>query len=203
MAYLLHRFAYVEPFALTGEVARGLPSFGWPPFSTQVNGTHYYFPDMAYELSTTLASMTLISIVELFAVAKAFCKCSVINMNPTESSIISHLAMDQPPIDASQELIALGLCNLMGSFVCAIPVAASFSRTSLNVSSGVITVLSGIIVPILMMVSVTVMVDAFPYIPKTVLAAVIILAVFPMIMYEKIALFWRTDSKTKCDLPLK
>lgn len=111
--------------------------------------------------------------------------------------------MDQPPIDASQELIALGLCNLMGSFVCAIPVAASFSRTSLNVSSGVITVLSGIIVPILMMVSVTVMVDAFPYIPKTVLAAVIILAVFPMIMYEKIALFWRTDSKTKCDLPLK
>lgn len=83
----------------------------------------------------------------------------------------------------------------MGAFVCAIPVTASFSRTSLNEISGGRTALNEIIVPILMMLAVTVVVDAFEYIPKTVLAAIIILALLPMIKYKMILLLWRTKSE--------
>ena len=32
------------------------------------------------------------------------------------------------PVDASQEMIALGICNLMGSFVSSMPTTGSFSR---------------------------------------------------------------------------
>ena len=36
------------------------------------------------------------------------------------------------PVDASQEMIALGICNVMGSFVSSMPTTGSFSRTAVN-----------------------------------------------------------------------
>ena len=37
-------------------------------------------------------------------------------------------------VDASQEMVALGVCNLMGSFVSSMPTTGSFSRTAVNSS---------------------------------------------------------------------
>ena len=47
-------------------------------------------------------------------------------------------------MDASQEMIALGISNVMGSFVSSYPVTGSFSRTAVNFASGVHTALGGI-----------------------------------------------------------
>ena len=47
-------------------------------------------------------------------------------------------------IDASQEMIAIGTSNLLGSFVSSFPVTGSFSRTAVNAASGVRTPLNGI-----------------------------------------------------------
>jgi sodium-independent sulfate anion transporter 11 len=48
-------------------------------------------------------------------------------------------------VDASQELFALGCCNIMSSFVRSFPLAGSFSRTAVNNGSGVKTPLGGLI----------------------------------------------------------
>ena len=37
-------------------------------------------------------------------------------------------------VDASQEMVALGLCNIFGSFVQSMPTTGSFSRTAVNSS---------------------------------------------------------------------
>ena len=47
-------------------------------------------------------------------------------------------------IDANQELIAIGLANVAGSFVSAYPVTGSFSRTAVNSQSGVRTPAGGV-----------------------------------------------------------
>ena len=47
-------------------------------------------------------------------------------------------------MDASQEMIALGLCNFAASFFQAYPTTGSFSRTAVNNASGVKTTAGGV-----------------------------------------------------------
>jgi sodium-independent sulfate anion transporter 11 len=53
-------------------------------------------------------------------------------------------------VDASQEMIAIGMSNIMGSFASSFPVTGSFSRTSVNAASGVRTPFGGLYAGILM-----------------------------------------------------
>lgn len=43
------------------------------------------------------------------------------------------------PLDATQEMLTLGLCNVLGSFFHSMPVTGSFSRSAVNNASGVRT----------------------------------------------------------------
>jgi len=47
-------------------------------------------------------------------------------------------------IDANQEMISIGVSNILGSFFGSYPVTGSFSRTTINVGSGVRTPFGGI-----------------------------------------------------------
>nr|CAD7198906.1 unnamed protein product [Timema douglasi] len=109
----------------SGEVAGGLPSLHLPPFSTTYNGTQYSFVGMANEMGILLFLVPLISILESIAIAKAFANIK--------------------SVDATQEMLALGLINVLGSFVGSMPVTGSFTRTAVNNASGVRTQLGGII----------------------------------------------------------
>jgi len=48
------------------------------------------------------------------------------------------------PIDATQELVAIGLCNIGNSFFHALPGSGSFSRSAVNAASGVRTPMGGL-----------------------------------------------------------
>jgi len=48
------------------------------------------------------------------------------------------------PLEATQEMLTLGLCNVVGSFFQSMPVTGSFSRSAVNNASGVRTPLGGI-----------------------------------------------------------
>lgn len=47
-------------------------------------------------------------------------------------------------VDASQEMMTLGLCNIFGSFVQAMPTCGAFTRSAVSHSSGVRTPLAGL-----------------------------------------------------------
>lgn len=47
-------------------------------------------------------------------------------------------------VDASQEMAAVGICNIVGSFFSSFPINASFSRAAVSNASGVRTPLGGI-----------------------------------------------------------
>ena len=67
----------------------------------------------------------LIGLLEDIAIAQAFARRNRYN------------------IDATQELFALGLANLVGSFFSGYPITGSFSRTTVNCLSGVATPIGG------------------------------------------------------------
>ncbi|XP_069988281.1 sodium-independent sulfate anion transporter isoform X4 [Penaeus vannamei] len=166
--------AFVAPentFQLTKRVDGGMPSFQLPPFSTEVNNVTYSFGDMMTSVGSGVAIIPLISILESIAIASAFAGGKT--------------------IDATQEMIALGFCNILGSFVQSMPVTGSFSRTAVNATSGVRTPAGGVVTGLLVMLALAFLTPYFRYIPKATLSAMIICAVIFMVEYEMVLPIWR------------
>ena len=99
------------------------------------------------------------------------------------------------PVDADQEMVALGICNFMSSFVSAMPITGSFSRTAVNSASGVKTTFGCLWTGALVMLTLGLIMPYCAYIPKASLAAVIITAVIFSVEYEVIRPMWRSKSK--------
>lgn len=65
-------------------------------------------------------------------------------VNHSLSKLLLIISAQGKPVDATQEIIALGVCNLVSSFFQSIPVNGSFSRSAVSNASGVKTPGSGI-----------------------------------------------------------
>ncbi|XP_011873494.1 PREDICTED: sodium-independent sulfate anion transporter-like isoform X1 [Vollenhovia emeryi] len=171
IAYVLFSHE-IRPFHITGNITEGLPPFSLPPF-TIVNGNRTYtFVEAVNELGSGIISIPLIAILESIAIAKAFAKGK--------------------PLDANQEMLALGLCNVCGSFVRSMPVTGSFTRTAVNNASGVKTPMGGVITGGLVLLACGLLTSTFKFIPKATLAAVIIIAMFYMFETQIFLVLWRT-----------
>jgi len=57
---------------------------------------------------------------------------------------IFHILALGKSVDATQELLAIGLCNIGNSFFHAFPGTGSFSRSAVNAASGVRTPMGGL-----------------------------------------------------------
>ena len=77
-------------------------------------------------------------------------------------------------IDPDQELIAVGMTNLLGVFFSSYPTTASFSATALKARCHVPTPLSGLFTSALVVLSLYALTGVFYYVPTAGLAAVII-----------------------------
>ncbi|XP_014671722.1 PREDICTED: sodium-independent sulfate anion transporter-like [Priapulus caudatus] len=173
IAYALE-VAQRDPFTLTGEVNAGLPPFKPPNFYITDGNVTIGPSKMLSQLGSGLAVVPLIGILESIVIAKAFARKNRYKIDPT------------------QELLALGLANILGSFVSAYPVTGSFSRTAVNSQSGVKTPAGGILTGVLALLALSFLSAAFTYIPQATLAAIIICAVASMFEYEIVAKIWRT-----------
>lgn len=172
IAYICQKFFTYEPFKLVGEIASGFPSITPPPFSTSQNGTDYNLTDMVKTLGLSAISVPLISIIEAIAIAKSFNRGR--------------------RLDVTQEMIALGMCNLISSFVRSIPVTGSFTRSAVNNASGVETQFGGIYTGAVVLLALGLLTHTFEFIPNASLAAVIIAAMFTMMNFQDVIVIWKT-----------
>ncbi|KAM7008716.1 sodium-independent sulfate anion transporter [Tautogolabrus adspersus] len=162
-------------FTITGKTSQGLPPFKPPPTSDiTANGTVISFREIVEGFGGGLAVIPFMGLLESIAIAKAFA------------------SQNDYRIDANQELLAIGVTNIMGSFVSAYPVTGSFGRTAVNSQTGVCSPAGGIVTSVIVLLSLAFLMPAFYYIPKASLAAVIICAVSPMVDYPVVAKMWRT-----------
>lgn len=172
LAYMFDEH-HVQPFLLSDHVKPGLPTFQAPPFSATVGNRTYDFLEMASNLGSAVLVLPLLSILENISLAKVFA--------------------EGKSIDATQEMLALGLCNLVSSFAGSMPVSGALSRGAVNNASGVQTTFGGIYTGIIVILSLQFFTPYFYYIPKASLAAVIIAAVVFMVEFHVVKPIWRTN----------
>jgi sodium-independent sulfate anion transporter 11 len=95
-------------------------------------------------------------------------------------------------IDPSQELVAIGVTNVLGPFLGAYPATGSFSRTAIKSKAGVRTPFAGVITALVVLLAIYALPAMFWYIPNAALSAVIIHAVGDLITPPNVVYqFWR------------
>ncbi len=95
----------------------------------------------------------------------------------------------------NQELIALGMSNILGSFFKAFPVTGGFSRTAVNDQAGAKTGMASIISAVLIIITLLFLTKYFYFLPNAVLAAIIMVAVFGLIDIAEAKHLWRHDKQ--------
>uniref|UniRef100_A0A1B6C3Z6 STAS domain-containing protein n=2 Tax=Clastoptera arizonana TaxID=38151 RepID=A0A1B6C3Z6_9HEMI len=174
IAYIFHQHGHT-PFTLTGHIQSGLPTFGIPPFSTYIDGKYVNFFGMVQHLGSGIIVVPLIAIISNIAISKAF--------------------SSGERVDATQEMIALGFCNIIGSCGHSMPVAGAFSRSAVNNASGVRTTMGGLYTCTLILLALGLLTPYFYYIPRTTLAAVIMCAVLFMVEVEVVRPMWSSNRR--------
>lgn len=153
--------------AIVGDIPGGLPGFDVSMFS---------IADFRLLLPTILV-ISLVGYMESIAVAKAIA------------------GKHGYTVDPDQELRAVGLANVAGSFFQSFPVAGGFSRTAVNDQSGASTGIASVISAAVIGMTVLIFTPLFYYLPKTVLAAIIIVAVTGLFDLKQMKALWRTDKR--------
>ncbi|XP_073948910.1 sodium-independent sulfate anion transporter-like [Choristoneura fumiferana] len=173
IAYVLKLTTDGEPLVLIGDIGSGIPKIAPPPFTTTVGNQTYSFGEMLQVLGPQSIVLPLVAILETVAIAKAFA--------------------GGKSVDATQEMVAVGICNIIGSMVRSMPVTGSFTRTALNNASGVQTPAGGIFTGLLILLALTLLTSTFYFIPKASLAGLIITAMFSMIDFAIFGRLWRNN----------
>ena len=143
--------------AIVGNIPDGLPNFSFPPLRWEI----------IKELIPISLTIALVAFMEAISIAKSIQeKHKTYEINP------------------NQELLALGASNMIGSFFQSYPTTGGFSRTAVNNEAGAKTGVAALISALIVAIILTFFTDWFYYLPKSVLGAIIIVAVIKLIDYK-------------------
>lgn len=132
-----------------GDLPQGLPPFAIPVFSLE-------------QLLSLLPASLIIAMVGYL-----------------ESFAVAGLIADKEKyrIDPNRELLGLGVANMATSFFSGYPVTGGFSRTAVNHRAGARTGLAGLVTSLIISAILLWFTQLFHYLPTTILAAIVIVAV--------------------------
>lgn len=94
-------------------------------------------------------------------------------------------------LDANQELMALGAANVTAAFTGGMPVAGSFSRTMVNFTAGARTQLATVVASAAIALTLLFFAPWFARLPQAALAAIVVVAVVPLIDVQAARSLWR------------
>ena len=148
-----HRKTKQNRFKILGKVPRGFQHAAVPTVDAKIIKTFL----------SELPASVIVLLIEHIAISKSFGR------------------INNYTIDPSQEMVAIGVTNLLGPFLGAYPATGSFSRTAIKSKAGVRTPFAGVITAVVVLLAIYALTAVFFYIPSSSLAAVIIHAVGDLI----------------------
>ncbi|KAH3686513.1 hypothetical protein WICPIJ_002511 [Wickerhamomyces pijperi] len=160
------------PISILGTVPSGLRHVGVMTFPDNVMSS----------IGPELPAATIVLLLEHIAISKSFGRINDYKIVP------------------DQELIAIGVTNLIGTFFNAYPATGSFSRSALKAKCNVKTPLAGIFTGGCVILALYCLTSAFYYIPKATLSAVIIHAVSDLIAQYTVPLFMYKVAPIDCGI---
>ena len=131
------------PISILGTVPRGFQDVG----ALKINKS------LASALASQIPISTVVLLLEHIAISKSFGRINDYKIVP------------------GQELIAIGVTNLIGTFFNAYPATGSFSRTAIKSMAGVRTPLAGLLTGAVVILALYELTSAFYWIPNAGLAA--------------------------------
>ena len=152
---------------IVGDVPSGLPTPSLPAFSQESLSA----------LVPVAFTIGLVGFMESIAVAKVYA------------------SKHGYEVDANRELMGLGLANIVGAFFQAYPTTGGFSRTAVNDQAGAKSNLAAVISAGIIALTLLFLTDLFYYLPKAVLAAIVMVAVFKLIDWKEARYLWTVDRK--------
>lgn len=167
ISWLVNRHHRKKPiFMILGTVPRGFKNAAVPTINKPLISA----------FANQLPASIIVILIEHIAIAKSFGR------------------INNYTIDPSQEMVAIGVSNLLGPFLGAYPATGSFSRTAIKAKAGVRTPLAGVITALVVLLAIYALTAVFFYIPNASLSAVIIHAVGDLITPPNtIYQFWRIN----------
>ena len=168
LSILLVRFTglYDNGVDIVGNIPAGFPSVSLPLFDSEA----------IMSLLPIALTIAFIGFTQSIAVGKAIQK--------------KHKNYEIVP---NQEFIALGMSNILGSLFQSFPVSGGLSRSAVNHQSGAKSGISSIISALLVIFTLLFLTSYFYYLPKAVLAAIIMVAIYSLIDYKEAQHLWNTD----------
>lgn len=139
--------------SIVGHVPKGLPPLSWPGWGL----------DSLRDLIPAALTILFVGFMESISIAEMIA------------------AKEKYKIESNQELIGLGLANMVGSVFSAYPVTGGFSRTAVNYQAGAKTGLASMVTAAIILLTLLFFTSLFHYLPHAVLAAIIIVAVAGLI----------------------
>ncbi|MCE7990399.1 MAG: sulfate permease [Roseivirga sp.] len=152
--------------SIVKEIPGGLPAFIIPDFKLGSFG----------ELIPLALTIAVVAFMEAYSVSKAL-----------EAKKRDHKVMP------NQELIALGVSNLVGSFFQSFPVTGGFSRSAVNHQVGANTLLSSVFSVLLIGLTLLFLTPLFYHLPHAVLASIIMVAVIGLVDRKYARYLYQTD----------
>lgn len=148
--------------AVVGSIPAGLPDFSLPPLEAS----------SLRALLPTVLAISLVGFLESFAVAQSLA------------------ARRRQSVEGSQELVALGVANLGAAFTGGYPVTGGFSRSMVNFGAGARTGLASIVTAGLVALTLVGLTPLLYFLPRAVLAAVIVVAVLQLVDLREARRVW-------------
>ena len=150
---------------VVGEIPAGLPELVWNT------------PDLSALRSLLLpaALISLVSFVESVSIAQSLAR------------------RKRQSIDPDRELLGLGAANIGAGLSGGFAVCGGFSRSSVNIEAGANTPLAGVFSALLVGLILISIAPLFAWLPQVVLAAVILVAVVPLVDLASLRRAWRYD----------
>ena len=153
--------------AIVKDIPSGLPSFSFPELDIS----------QMKELLPIALTLVMVGYLETISIGKSL-----------------EAKQDEYKIRPNQELIALGLSNMIGSWFKAYPSTSSFSRSAINQESGATTGMASLVSVFMVLITLLFLTPLFYHLPKTVLAAIIIVAVFGLVNIKEAIFLWKANN---------
>ncbi len=150
---------------VVGKVPAGLPSFRLPSLNL----------DAIVQLFTGALIISLVAFMESISMAKAMAGKS------------------KQRIDPNQELIGQGFANIGGSFFQAYPACGSFTGSAINLQAGAKTGFAMVFNGVFVAATLLFLTPSLYYLPKAVLAAIILLAVTGLVTPGALKHTWKAS----------
>ncbi|VVC25468.1 Hypothetical protein CINCED_3A011088 [Cinara cedri] len=173
ITYLFESNGVPLPYLTSATAKPGLPTIRFPPFGYTSGNTTVTLLEMLYEIRSAIFVIPLVSVLANVSIAKAYANGGT--------------------IDATQEMMALSVCNIAGSFIGSMPSCGAFTRSALSQASGVQTTLSNIYASCLIFLAIIFLTPHFHLIPRAILSAVLISAVVFLVDYQIVKPLWKTS----------